>query len=395
MVLAQPETRNQYFQTGKKSETGNTKKAIRMSTTVNRYIAAKVFFGILIAFLIITSIIMLVDFVEASRNVDAGSDISLVTLMVMTLLNAPRLVEETVPFVVLFGVMGALFSLNRRSELIVLRASGLSAWRFLKPAALVTALVGVVWTIAFNPLAALSAQKYESIILNAANAGEIKPSKTDNVWLREGDENGQLVIHAKRSDVDTLTLYDAAFYYFGIGTNGEPVFSGRYDVKSAQLTRNNYWVLNDVLENEDGKPSQKYSLKSIPTSITRDTFRAQTRSGRHPPFWRLRGEINKARQSGFDVTPLIMQFHKLLALPITLIAMAIIAAGASLNMSREGGTLKLMITGAALGFGVYFVDNIISAFGETGALPPLLAAWSVPLLVLCGGLVYLAKIEDG
>ncbi|MCF6274597.1 MAG: LptF/LptG family permease, partial [Robiginitomaculum sp.] len=73
----------------------------------------------------------------------------------------------------------------------------------------------------------------------------------------------------------------------------------------------------------------------------------------------------------------------------------VIAAGASLNMSREGGTLRLLIAGGALGFGVYFVDNLMGAFGETGTLPPVVAAWSVPLLVLSCGLVFLSWIEDG
>lgn len=366
-----------------------------MISTLNRYIAARVFFGVLLAFLIITGVIMLVDFVEASRNVDSGADVSMLTLMFITLLNAPRLVEETIPFVVLFGVMGALFALNRRSELIVMRASGLSAWRFLRPAALVTALIGLVWTIAFNPLASLAGKKYENVVAAATNTEINTGGNRENVWLREGDADSQTIIHAQRSDIGKHTLYDVVLYYFNINQDGKPEFSARYEVKTAELYRNNYWLLTDVIEHEADKPSQKFVSKSIPTSISWETLRARTQSGRKPPFWRLRVEIDKARQSGFDATPLVLQYHKLLALPITLIAMAIIAAGASLNMSREGGTLRLLITGAAMGFGVYFADSIISAFGSTGALPPLLAAWSVPLLVLSVGLIYLAKIEDG
>ena len=121
--------------------------------------------------------------------------------------------------------------------------------------------------------------------------------------------------------------------------------------------------------------------------------RTQTRF--NPAFWQLPDEIDKAGQAGFDTTPLIMQFHKLLALPIALIAMTIIAAGAALKLSREGSTLLFLITGAALGFAVYFADTVISAFGETGAIPPILASWSIPLLVLFLGLAYLSYIEDG
>lgn len=366
-----------------------------MISTLNKYIAKKVISGILIAFVIITSIIMLVDFVEATRNIGSDTDISMLKLLYLTTLNAPQLVEQTIPFVVLFGVMGALFALNKRAEIVVLRASGLSAWRFLKPAAIVTLLLGIIWAIGFNPLAAETANKHENTIkdLRAANVGDA--SEPNRIWLREGDEDSQLVIFAERVDISNFVLYDATFYDSDFGTNGKPVFSLRYDAEKATLLREGYWRLSNVIKNEDGKLPQSFKVVSMPTVITRETLRSRAQTNKKPPFWKIRSEISKAQRAGFDATPLIMQFHKLLALPITLIAMATIAAGASLNVAREGGTLKLLITGAALGFGVYFTDNIISAFGATGALPPVLAAWSIPLLVLACGVFFLSKIEDG
>ncbi|NNC36884.1 MAG: LptF/LptG family permease [Hyphomonadaceae bacterium] len=366
-----------------------------MISTLNRYIATKVMAGILIAFLIITSIIMLVDFVETSRDVGADANISMLTMLYLTLLRAPQLVEQTIPFVVLFGVMGALFALNKRAEIIVLRASGLSAWRFLKPAAIVTALLGLVWAIGFNPLAA-EASKQHNITIKDLTADLSKDlAELQRIWLREGDDDSQMVIFAERADIRNYVLEDATFYDSDYDANGKPVFTLRYDAEKATLLREGYWRLSNVIKNQDGKLPQSFSVVSLPTVITRETLRSRVQTDKKPPFWKIRGEISKAKSAGFDATPLIMQFHKLLALPITLIAMATIAACASLNVAREGGTLRLLIIGAALGFGVYFTDNIISAFGETGALPPVLAAWSIPLLVLSGGIFFLSKIEDG
>jgi len=366
-----------------------------MISTMNSYIAKKIFYGIFVAFFVITSIIMLVDFVEASRNFDSDSGVTMSTLLVMTGLNAPQLVEQTIPFVVLFGVMGALFSLNKRSELIVMRASGLSAWRFLKPAAIVTGILGVLWAMAFNPLAAASSKKYSSVVQTATQSDDVNAPKKGRIWLREGSSEGQLVIFADRSNIEQHTLYDVTFYYSDFDQNGRPIFTTRYDAESAELFKNNYWLLQNVTENESGKPSQHFQSVSKTTSMSWETLRSRVQTDSKPPFWRISNEIQKSKQAGFDATPLILQFHKLLALPITLIAMSIIAAGASLNSAREGGTLKLLIIGATLGFGVYFADNIISAFGSTGALPPALAAWSIPLLVLTCGLVFLSKTEDG
>lgn len=365
-----------------------------MISTLNRYIAWKVFLGILGAFAIITSIIMLVDFVETSRNIDQGMNVGMVTLLLITALNAPQLVEQTIPFVILFGVMGALFTLNKHSELIVMRASGLSAWRFLKPAILLTGIIGIFWAIAFNPLAAISGQKYQST-LRTLTKPPSNANLTRDIWLREGSDDGYLIIHAKSADIRAHKLFDVTFYYTQRDTNKRSDFTSRYDAKSAELLDKSAWVLRDVVERENDKPNREFDTVSKSTKITWESLSNQVRSSQKPPFWKLRAEIQAAKQAGLDPTSLIMQFHKLLALPITLISMAVIAAAASLNLSRSGGTLRLMIAGGVLGFGVYFVDNIISAFGEIGVLPPALAAWSVPILVLCCGLAYLSKIEDG
>jgi len=363
--------------------------------TLNRYIATQVLLSIFLAFLVITGIIMLVDFVETSRNLGSETDASMLAVLYITFLNMPMLVEQTIPFVVLFGVMGAFFNLNRHSELIVLRASGLSAWRFLKPAMIVTALLGAIWATAFNPLASISQAKHTNVVNKVTSGGApVKPMQKD-IWLREANTNGYVVIHALSANIEKHTLYNVVFYTFERVTGGPAEFYTRLDIDRAELSKNGYWQLFTVTENEDGKTPQYFSTISRPTTISWKTLRTQSQTGTSPPFWQINTEIRKAKNAGFDTTRLVMHFHKLLALPLTLMAMAVIAAGASLNMAREGGTLRLLIAGGALGFGVYFVDNLIGAFGETGTLPPVVAAWFVPLLVLSCGLIFLSWAEDG
>ena len=51
--------------------------------------------------------------------------------------------------------------------------------------------------------------------------------------------------------------------------------------------------------------------------------------------------------------------------------------------------------GSVLGFSVFFVDSVITAFGEVATLPVTLAAWTFPALVLLFGIIHLTRIEDG
>jgi len=356
--------------------------------TLSKYVAGRTLRGIGLAFLIVTAIITLVDFVEGSRNIGADTDISLLSLLSLTLLKVPKLIEQTIPFVVLFGVMGALYGMNRRSELIVMRASGLSAWRFLRPAIMVSAVLGVLWSTLGNPMASNLIAKYDA--RSAAITGN---ASADEIWLREGSETAQRVIHANFLNEKRIT--NATFYELELERDGATRFLRRYDAVKAELRTPGYWTLTGVVENAPGEETKRTEVVTLPTSIDPEEIREQTGQQVDPPFWKIRSEIKANEKAGFSARALYLQFNKLLALPFLLVAMTFIAAGVSMSLTRQGGTLRLLVTGAAVGFAVFFADSIMSAFGEVAILPITLAAWTVPALVLLLSVSYLAKIEDG
>lgn len=369
-----------------------------MLATLNRYIAWQVFLGILMAFVVITGIIVLIDFVELSRSVGQVKGVSFFDVVGLTLLKAPSLLEEILPFAVLFGAMSALFKLNRRSELIIMRAAGLSAWKFLRPALVVAGLIGIVWMMAVNPLAARGQDSFEQIKtrLTSSEKQASATSDTRDIWLAEGAQTGQTKIYARRADINARELYDVTLYLFRYDEARTPEFTNRFDAKRAQLSDQGYWILTDVVDTPaDGGKALPYETTTVRTKLTPDDLREATNSKPDPAFWGLPAEIERVKGSGYSPRPLIMKFNRLLALPLMLIAMTIIAAGASMQLTRLGGALRLMVTGAALGFGVYFANNMITAFGETGSLPSILAAWAVPALVLFGGMLRLSWLEDG
>ena len=92
---------------------------------LNRYMLTQTLSGLGLALLTITTVIVLVDFVEQSRAIGTRVDVSTLDLLGLTLLKTPLLLETTLPFIFLFGILTSLFRLNRRSELIVMRASGM------------------------------------------------------------------------------------------------------------------------------------------------------------------------------------------------------------------------------------------------------------------------------
>ena len=99
------------------------------------YVLRQVILWIVTFFLVFASMELLIDFVSISRDVGARVDISPAGVARLTVMKAPAVLLVLLPFVFLGGTLAAYVTLNRRSELTAMRAAGVSAWRFIFPAA--------------------------------------------------------------------------------------------------------------------------------------------------------------------------------------------------------------------------------------------------------------------
>ena len=140
------------------------------------------------------------------RTVGTRAELSLLEALRLTLLKTPMLVEQTLPFVVLAGAMMAMIGLNRSSELVAMRAAGVSAWRFLTPSAFAGIVLGIITITALNPLGAQLFQIFEAEKEDALVALVADSADGAGVWIRQGDEDGQVVIHADGVDATGAAL---------------------------------------------------------------------------------------------------------------------------------------------------------------------------------------------
>ena len=265
--------------------------------TLHRYIARNSLKAILVTFFVIIAIIMLVDFVESSRNLDSDVEIPTLSLLYLTLLKAPKLIEQTLPFIVLFGIMGALYGMNRRSELIVMRAAGLSAWKFLRPVLLVTGCLGLLWSGVINPLASNMFERHDKLIETWTSKSSTDKEK--QIWLRDGNESIQTVILAKDINLSERTIASATFYILDIEADNTTKFQRRYDADYAVLMSGDFWQLYGVTENVARIKPKIHETISLPTNITLETLRKQATQISNPSFWEIPGEIKAYEAAGY------------------------------------------------------------------------------------------------
>jgi lipopolysaccharide export system permease protein len=362
---------------------------------LSRYLLGQIAGGVGVALSVILAMTVVVDFVELTRTLGTRAEVSLLQLLFLALMRAPTLIEVTLPFIFLFGVMLAMFKLNRRSELVVMRAAGVSAWRFMAPGAGLAVIVGVLATTMLNPAAARLSGEFErrraAILEPTAN---IVGLSEEGVWLREARRDGQLVIHAKHAEAGGRRLILPTLFFYDAPSDEPPTFVRRIDAEEGVL-RAGFWQLSRAWETAPDTSPVSHESIAIPTSLAAESLMERISAPETQSFWTLRRQSRLLREAGFASAAYDLHWHQLLATPLSLAAMTVVATAASLRLARRGGAFRLAGLGVSVGFLLFFAENFLAAFGDTGAMPILLAAWAAPLLTLLGGLYVIASLEDG
>jgi lipopolysaccharide export system permease protein len=362
---------------------------------LERYVLSHTLAGLAAAFAMIAAVVMLISFVELSRAYGGRSDVGFTRLVELMLLQAPSILLLLLPFVFLFGTMGAFVTLNRRSELVAMRAAGISAWRFIFPAAAASLLLGVLDVAVLNPAAADLNGRFEDAkaLIDEGHAGKEGPG---SIWLRQGDQHTQIVIHALSHDMKggVVRLQRVSLFLQTLTAGGDLQFTRRIEAAEARLDPG-FWRLSDVREATPGAGSVRSETLSIPSTLDRRTAMEKFAARDSVGFWSLPGIIGRADSAGFSSAPYRLRYQQLLATPLLFAAMSILAAAFSLRLMRLGGVAGLAGAGVGLGFALFFFDDLCGTLGATEVIPPALAAWAPPIIALLAGVTLLCYTEDG
>jgi len=363
-------------------------------TAIERYVMSQTLTNVAGASAIISAVVLLIDFVSLSRDIASRIDVSFPQMVLLTLMKAPSVIVVLLPFMFLFGTLWAFVGLNRRSELVAMRAAGVSAWRFILPAAAAAFFFGVVTITLLNPLTSALTDRFERessrLLQGQANRAP------QEIWRPQGDAGSRVMIHAKSRDrvAGQIRLKDVTMFYYAIDRDGGMEFVRRYEAKEARL-KTGYWELRDVLEVTPAAAAGQHDILSLPTSLDPSKEIERFASPEAISFWNLSDAIRTTEQAGFSAAGYRLRLQQLLATPLLFSAMSILAAAFSLRLMRLGGLGVLAAAGVALGFAFFFLNELSGALGKADLAPVFAAAWAPPIVALLSGLTLLIYTEDG
>lgn len=361
-------------------------------SSLGRYILVRSLGGIGIALGAVLAAILLIDVVEQLRSLGDAADLSIFHAAYFTLLKTPMLVEQTLPFVVLAGSMIAVIGLNRTSELTAMRASGISAWRFLAPPAVLATLIGVIFVTIVNPIGAATYARYEMEKAQLLSENPEQPLG-NGVWIRQSNRQEQVVVHAERWSDNGARLENVTFMFFA-PRDGALKFTRRIQADTADL-KPGFWQLHNVVEASPGGAPERHENLAIQTTVNPTELLDRFIAPATLSFWRLPVFIGEAQASGLTPVRFELKWQSLLAFPIMLAGMAGLGAVFSLRLQRLGNVAGWAGFGAGIGLFLFFFGQLAAAFAVAQAVPPLVAAWSPPLTGLFTALAFVAYLEDG
>ena len=210
-------------------------------------------------------------------------------------------------------------------------------------------------------------------------------------WLRQKTSDGDTIIGARAVLNQGLELADAVF--FSLDEKGDIV--ERRDAARAYL-RDGYWELHDVRRLRERQAAA--AARDGPgrhESAGRNSSRSGWRGPKPSPSTNCPAKIEVARSFGLRANAFAMQFHSLLALPLLLVAMTLIAATVSMRFARMGQSATMILGGVLAGFLLYVVSVLVKAFGNAGFVPPFIAAWIPVVVAMFFGVTFLLYKEDG
>ena len=302
-------------------------------------------------------------------------------------LRVPLLIQRFLPFSVLLGTLIVFTSLSQHSEVVAIKASGLSAHQILAPLILASLVIAGL-AFAFNETVAVKSAR----TVNAWTDNDYEPlrSQSDlssNVWLTvDGDFVRARLVSGRGAN---LTLRNVRLF-----ERDGPTLQRVVDVERAVQDGSRWRFENVRTYDADMNVLRRQAVAYGLEGVTPDRFTLAKVDPDEHSFADLRRSIAELDAAGRATDEARSGLWHKISGPLSVVLMPLLAALAAFGLARSGQVLLRAAAGMALGFAYFVVDNLSLALGNVGAYPAFLAAFAPFFLFLSIGESLLIRSEE-
>ncbi len=318
--------------------------------------------------------------------------------------ETPQYIYWIIPLAGLVSTLVTIGLLTRNSELIVMRACGISLYRSAAPVVLFAAFCSL--TLFELQERVLPSSNREAQRLNAMIRGWPVESfgTLDRRWV-VGNHGAIYHYDFFKPAVNQF----GTFSLFQVDDSGWRLASMTH-AKSVNLVRTPAaagessltWMAHDGWTREFTPPRRRDTAHS---AVRYEPFAERALSLEPPKFFNtpepdadrmtygeLKHYVGELQSSGYYVVNYIVQLHRKVAFPFVSVVMTLLAVPFAVSTGRRGALYGIGI-GIVMAISYWIMQSVFAALGAGGAMSPLLAAWAPNILFASAALVMLLTVR--
>ncbi len=350
---------------------------------LDRYIGQAVQTGVvsvLAVFLVLVAVINYIGEYDKIGRADYTSWLAFQYVM----LWMPRIAYQMFPLAALMGTMIGLGALSNHSELVVIRASGVSKLR-IAMAVLKSMIALVVVIFLVGEVVAPPAEQYAEQMRIRAMESRVSINTEYGLWVRSGDT----FIHVMAIDNDgKLRNVELAV------TENHSKLLRTIHADSAQYDGDS-WLLRNVeihhISQQGVKKEHRDEMRwkglLEPDIVETLTFNPESLS-----IWNLLDYVRYLENNGLDSSLYQLAMWTKILSPLTVMAMVLLAVPFMFRSQRSGGLGRQIILGFMIGIVFYIINRLVGQMGVIYNIPAVISA-SIPTMLVMATALLLYRRE--
>jgi lipopolysaccharide export system permease protein len=302
--------------------------------------------------------------------------------------KTPLIIGQVSPITVLLSVILSLGILARHGEITAIKAGGIRLMKVLMPLFVAGALISgavILMNEAVTPIALKKAESFKREWFNGVQASAFGHS---GVWIR-GPEK---IFNIRRIDLENNRLHGLTCYVIG-----RPfTIKGRIEARLVTFEDGRWAAPKATVWRfpEEGPAHKTESTDLVIDGLAAPEDLANIESHQTMSFGELRQYIKGLEADGYEAHKYKTNLYGRLSFPLVNLIMVFVGIPFALKTGRHGGIAVGVGLSVIIAFSYWIVFAVTSSLGNSGVIPPLLAASFPDLLFLAVGGLMLGYVRQ-
>ena len=344
----------------------------------------KKIFVISFFFLILVLIINLLEEINFLKETET----SILTPIILTILNAPSLLYEMFPFIFLISTQFFFIEMYQNREIYTLRQFGIDNFSLLRFILTSSFVFGTLVIILFYNFSSILKNEYLQIKNQFADDNKYLAVITKNgIWIKDNLESRTIIINADKIQNEfllnaTITEFDQDFKII------QNIISNKINIKQKD------WVMFDPIITKSDNSSQKLDDLIFKTNFDLEKINNLFSDLSALTYFELIKLQNDYISIGYSIDEIEIQKHKFYSLPFLLCIMSVIGTIIMIYNKFKKNLLLNLFIGIFISVLVYYLGHFSNLLGENGRLPLVLSVWFPVLMLLSLSAIGVIKLNE-